>query len=110
MPDPKHILLRYASSLSGLKNTIEEHQRVLREHGAVWFGKMGRPFGAATIKIVHRQIEAREPSFLFLAVKPGRDFDAHRGEISQMVLKLPPGEQQLVPDYYGATPSSQPSP
>lgn len=99
-PTGRHILLRYAQSLSGLEDTISEHQAVLAREGAVFFGKVGRPFGKATIDAIEQQSATGEDAFLFLAARTGQEFVVHRAVIDLMCSHLPPTGRGLVPDYY----------
>ncbi len=99
----KHILLRYAQSLSGLEDTISEHQAILERSGQVWFGKVGRPFGQQTIKAVAQQSDAGINTYLYLAANAQPEFVVHRANIGRMTLDLPDEERALVPDYYSTT-------
>lgn len=96
---PIHIALRYGRSQTGMQDPVGAHQAVIREEGAVWFGKLGKAIGADTISKINAQAPS-EPTYLFLAARAGRELHTHRGAIEQMTSELPSGERALVPEYY----------
>lgn len=100
MPNPPlHIVLRYGRAFGGLDEMVEAHSKLIGDHGAVWFGKIGRPFGRPTIEALVEQA-SEAPTFLFLAARLGPTLIVHRGQIDVMQLDRPDSEPDLVPDYY----------
>lgn len=63
---PIHFLLRYSDNLRQV-DTIGEHRRVISERGYVWLGKFGVGAAADKLERARRQIEAQQPTFVFLA-------------------------------------------
>ena len=97
--DVVHLLVRYRNSDV---DTIEEHVRVLKAHGRVWFGKIGKPVGEPSLDRLRRQIDAGVPTFLFMTsrVDGGRGLRVHRGQVSAISSGGDPPPNRLVPDYY----------
>lgn len=97
---PTHLLIRFSDRLLENKGTIEEHQKVIDEAGAVWFGKMGQPISQNAIDKLNKQVEEGIPTFIYLVKGNRRKPNAY---ISNLVLAsktIPEEEKDLIPPYY----------
>jgi hypothetical protein len=96
-----HLIVKYGNQLAKGRNTISEHRHVLREHGAVWFGKIGPGIGKRTIEAMIKQINGGKPAYLFLFQRSGLEhFNIHRGKIVTIAEIRPRDEELLIPAYY----------
>jgi hypothetical protein len=101
-PEVVHLLVRYRDPAPGI-DTIREHEKLLAEHGAVWFGKFGKAVGAGSIDLMRDQVRARVPTFLYLTTRRDKgQLEVHRGHVDQLTGDtLPPAEEgSLIPTYY----------
>lgn len=98
--DTIHVVMRFADGFMSSVDTVAEHQAVIKEHGAVWIGKLGKPLGEKSIERANRQCEDGVPTYLLLVQKAGRDYEACRGNVIAMARELPQGQKKLVPKYY----------
>ena len=98
--DGIHVVMRFADGFIASVDTVAEHRAVIKEHGAVWIGKLGRPLGGKSIERVNMQCENGVPTYLLLVQKVGRDYEACRGSVIAMARELPRGQKKLVPKYY----------
>jgi hypothetical protein len=97
---PIHLLIRFSDRLLENKGTIEEHQKVIEQEGAVWFGKMGQPISQNAIDKLNMQVEEGIPTFIYLVKGNRKKPNAY---ISNLVLAsktIPEDEISLVPAYY----------
>ena len=97
---PIHLLLRFSNSLLKDKDTIDEHNQVVRQSGAVWFGKMGSPVSHNHIDLIIQQIEAGTPTYVYLVKGNRRKSTTYRSRLLAVSATLPAGENQFVPPYY----------
>ena len=97
---PVHVLMRFSDALNPNGNTIEIHQQMIAEKGAVWFGKAGKPLGYRHVARISRQCEEHVPTFLYLVQRIEGQYELHKGSVLQVVRSLPSSERQFVPDYY----------
>jgi hypothetical protein len=97
---PLHLLIRFSDRLLEKRSTIEEHQKVIEQEGAVWFGKMGQPIAQHAIDKLNKQVDDNIPTFIYLVKGNRRKPNAY---ISNLVLAsktVPEDEISLVPPYY----------
>lgn len=59
----KTISLRYTDKFATSNGTIEEHKRILKEKGFVWYGKMGAPISE---KVAQTILDNPLPRFLLI--------------------------------------------
>ena len=92
--------MRFSDSLCGGVDTIREHVSVIKQSGAVWFAKMGRPLAGYKIDLLSDQIRRGIPTFLFLVQKKGRDYIWAQGTLCAISRSVPARQQALTPTYY----------
>lgn len=95
-----HLLLRFSDTLLKTGDTIEAHNHVVGQHGAVWFGKMGSPVSQGYIDILNKQIEEGIPTFVYLVKGNRRKSVAYRAKAIRATKSLPDSEKSLIPPYY----------
>lgn len=93
-----HILIRYGEQLAPQEGTIKAHQDVIKQKGYVWLGKFGKKVGDNMFQIVKKQIDSREPAYLFLVKYVGGHYIVHAGFLTDVSFK--PSEPEFVPSYY----------
>jgi hypothetical protein len=98
---PIHLAMRFSDRPHGVTNVIDRHRRTLDEHGAVWLGKFGTPFGSQRLERVTRQVEGEVPTYLLLVTREG-GLRVHTGDIVAVSFAVPPAERRLIPTYYTA--------
>lgn len=74
------------------------HKQVIKEHGAVWLGKMGKTLGGKHILTMDKQRAEGIPTFLYLVQRVGSKYEVFRGTTLEIKKGLP--ERELVPKYY----------
>jgi len=97
---PIHLLIRFSDRLLENRETISEHQKVIEQNGAVWFGKMGQPISQNAIDKLNKQVEENIPTFIYL-VKGNRKLPT--AFICNLILaakNIPEEEMNLIPTYY----------
>jgi hypothetical protein len=97
---PIHIMLRFSDAFLREGNTIPLHQSVLKERGAVWYGKTGKPLARRHVTRINAQCEAGVPTFLYLVQRVGGNYELHKGVVEAMSRDYPKLESSLVPEYY----------
>jgi len=95
-----HLVIRFSDALFGGVKTIEVHQEVIVEQGAVWLAKVGKPLGQQRIAKLNRQVETGVQTLLFLVQRKGHTYIWAKGHIAFVQRDLPESEMQLVPTYY----------
>lgn len=98
--EPIHILMRFSDKLHSVEDTIQAHSEVIKQHGAVWIGKLGKPLSHLHIKQINEQCLKGIPSYLYLVQNLGGRYGAYRGTVVEMSRTLPEAEEYLVPVYY----------
>lgn len=97
---PVGVILRYSDHmLDSSTSTVEEHNKILRKEGKVWFGKFGKGFSAGLITALNQP----GLELTFIAVRPKkrtkddtqRTFGAH---CLRCQTERPPAK--LIPSYY----------
>lgn len=96
----RHLVMRFADSLCEGIDTIEEHKQVIRQHGSVWLGKLGRPLSAHKINQLNRQINAKHATFLYLVQKRGGRYTWTQATLVGIDTSLPAGSRVKTPVYY----------
>lgn len=94
-----HILQRWSYDRD--PDTIQKHQKVAEEHGAVWWGRLGDPEGRAAIgkprlKELQAQVDAGTPTYVFLH----RTGEVWRTRLVEIRTDRPTDELELIPEYY----------
>ena len=97
---PIHLLVRFSDSLLKDRDTIEQHNRVVEQQGAVWFGKMGSPVSQHHIDRLNEQSQAGTPTFVYLVKGNRRKSTAYRANLVLATRDFPEDEQALIPPYY----------
>ena len=100
-PNTTHVLMRFADAFLSIEDTIEEHDAVIKKHGAVWMGKIGKPLGKQHILRIQTQVTAHIPSHLYLVQRLKGKYLASRGTIVNVSVTPPSKkEKDLIPTYY----------
>ena len=97
---PVHLLIRFSNSLLKTGDTIDEHNKVVEQKGAVWFGKMGSTVSQKHIDVLNEQIEKGVPTYLYLVKGNRRKSTFYKAELIYASKSLPDEEKDLVPTYY----------
>jgi len=94
--EPIGLVIRYADNLmAGQSDTIEEHNKVLDEHGKVFVGKIGKFIGQKAIAICN---DEQKSKYLLLVKKSKGGYAFYKAKIvSGQTAKPPLG---LIPEYY----------
>ncbi len=82
------------------KRTIEEHQKVIEQEGAVWFGKMGQPISQNAIDKLNKQVEDNIPTYIYLVKGNRRKPKAYVSDLVVASKTIPEEEMCLIPPYY----------
>ena len=62
---PMHILLRYSDRMRGV-DTLEEHKKLLRSKGYVWWGKFGQGVSREIVGRLQSQVDGGVTTYLYL--------------------------------------------
>ena len=100
--DTIHLVMRFADGFmaSSIVSTVAEHQAVIMQHGAVWYGKVGKTLASHIIGAIHEQLAAGIPTYAILVQKVGSEYEGFQGTIAEVAKTLPRGAKKLVPPYY----------
>ena len=94
-----HLIVKYGNQMARGLDTIDEHRRVLKKEGAVWFGKLGRGIKLSTIAIIKKQVYLGRPAYLFLFQRSVAT-NIHRCRIVSIEHRKPAAEDEMIPQYY----------
>ena len=83
----------------GVGNVVAEHNNLVKEHGAVWFGKLGSPLSVMRVNWLNKQIEQNIPTFLYLVKGNRKKSTAYRAKLL-FVSRDFPKDKSLIPVYY----------
>ena len=97
---PIHLLIRFSDRLLDKRSTIEEHQKVIDEAGAVWFGKMGQPISQSAIDTLNKQVKENIPTFIYLVKGNRRKPKAYKSNLVLASKTIPEEEMGFFPPYY----------
>jgi len=95
-----HLLVRFSDSLLRDRDTISEHNHVIKREGAVWFGKMGATVAQRHIDVLNNQVQEGVPTFVYLVKGNRRKSTIYRGSLAVASKSLPKEEKHLIPTYY----------
>lgn len=96
----QHLVMRFADSLFGGVDTVEEHHKVIRARGFVWMAKMGRSLASAKIEILRHQAEVGTPTYLYLVQRKMSAYSWVRGRLADIAARLPSTATKAIPSYY----------
>jgi len=96
---PIHLAVRFSDTLFGIGNVVTRHNKIVEQHGSVYFGKMGQPISQLKVDKLNQQIEKRIPTFLYLVKGNRKKSTAYRAPLLHVQKELP-SEQNLIPSYY----------
>ena len=97
---PTHLLIRFSDRLLEKRRTIEEHQKVIENEGAVWFGKMGQPIAQNSIDKLNKQIDDNIPTYIYLVKGNRRKPSAFISDLIIASKTIPEEEMDLISSYY----------
>lgn len=100
-----HIALRFSDAMFDVGDVLAQHQAVLDEHGAVWFGKFGKALADANIRQINQQVQEGVPTFLYLIQRvqlpnKRRGYEVYKARVVTMESEAPAVDDPLVPSYY----------
>lgn len=99
-----HLVLRapYSVRIGGKSyKLIEEHNRVVEEHGQALLAKFGVLPGHSRLERLRKQVKVGNETRVFLAFKRGGKFCGFSARIADLFEEEPPSElQRLIPVYY----------
>ena len=99
-PEPIHILMRFSDKLGAIEDTVEAHSIMIKKHGAVWFGKMGKTLSRQNIERLNKQCEQGTPTHLYLVQKTANRYEIYRGVILAVRRETPIKDRKIIPPYY----------
>jgi len=97
---PIHLLIRFSDNLFAVGDAIGRHQKVIRERGYVWFGKLGTPIGQKAIDGFNAQIEQGTPTNLYLVKGNRKQSTFYKAKIISLSNEIPKKEKDVIPSYY----------
>jgi hypothetical protein len=80
-------------------DVVIEHNAIVSQHGAVWFGKLGNPLSRARVALLSEQLEQNTPTFLYLIKGNRKKSTAYRANLLAISRDFPK-EKNLIPAYY----------
>lgn len=93
-----HVVLKYGEHIAPPPGTILLHAQVLKEHGAVWLGKWGRPMGQPFIRTMRCQISDASPTYVFLIKSFSSSYIVHACTIAEIARQVT--DKTMIPAYY----------
>ena len=96
----QHLVVRFSDSLYKGIDTIQEHELVIKDKSAVWFGKIGRPLAERKIKLLNSQIHNNVPTYLFLVQRKESGYVWTQGILEKVTTELARNDRTLIPSYY----------
>ncbi len=99
MSNPYHLVVRFSDTMFGVGDMVVEHNKLARKHGAVWFGKLGKPLYLRRINLINKQIEQKIPTFLYLVKGNRKQSTAYQANLL-LVSRDYPKEKKMIPSYY----------
>lgn len=96
----QHLVVRFSDSLYEGIDTIQEHKLVIRDKGAVWFGKLGRPLAKRQIEILNGQIQKNIKTYLFLVQTKKANYIWTKAILDKVATELDKNDTTLIPSYY----------
>lgn len=96
----QHLVVRFSDSLYKGIDTIREHKLVIKDKGAVWFGKLGRPLAKRKIEILNGQIKKNIKTYLFLVQTKKAGYIWTKAILEKVVTELAKNDTTLIPSYY----------
>ena len=96
----QHLVVRFSDSLFKGIGTIREHKLVIKDKGAVWFGKLGRPLAKRKIEILNGQIKKNIRTYLFLVQTKKTGYIWTKAILEKVATELVKKDTTLIPSYY----------
>lgn len=94
-----NLLIRFSDINGPIDGTINEHLKVIKNNGFVWFGKFGRRIGIDIIDLINSQINKGVDSYLFLVGTKNADY-VFISKILAIVRSSDKINKIGVPQYY----------
>lgn len=95
-----HLLAKFSDQLGFTSDTIAEHNKVIKDKGAVWFGKLGRRLGKEPLECLNQQCAHGIPTYLYLVQRREGTFQVFRGNVLEMTYTSGLHSRHLIPAYY----------
>ena len=99
MSNPFHLVVRFSDTLFGVGDVVAEHNEIVSQHGAVWFGKLGSTIAEKRVSMLNKQIEQNIPAFLYLVKGNRKKSTAYRADLLAISRDFPK-EKKQIPTYY----------
>jgi hypothetical protein len=99
MNNPYHLVIRFSDTMFGVGDVVAEHNNLVKENGAVWFGKLGRPVSQARVNLLNKQLAQNTPTLLYLVKGNRKKYSAYRANLL-FVSREFPKDKALIPSYY----------
>lgn len=96
---PLHLVVRFSDTMFSVGDVVAEHNNLVDQHGAVWFGKLGSPFSLDRIDLLNKQVEQDIPTFLYLVKGNRKKSTAYCANLL-FVTRDFPKDKALIPVYY----------
>lgn len=97
---PLHLVIRFSDTMFGVGGVVAQHNQVVDQHGAAWFGKLGSTLAQSRIDWLNKQIEQGIPTFLYLVKGNRRKSTLYKAGILAVSRDFPKTEDLLIPPYY----------
>ena len=97
---PLHLVIRFSDTLFDVGDVISNHNDVVDQHGAVWFGKLGGTLSLSRIEWLNKQIAQNIPTFGYFIKGNRRKSTPYKANILSISRDFPKKEKALIPPYY----------
>ena len=94
-----HIAIRLSDQTYNLPSTMMRHNLISCRQDAVWLGKPDRALTPGLVETLNEQIQAGNPTYLFIIGPEGSNTPSYRAAMQRVSLKSPP-EKELIPGFY----------
>ena len=96
---PLHLVVRFSDTMFGVGDVVAEHNELVNQYGAVWFGKLGSPLSQVRVDLLNKQIDQKVPTFLYLVKGNRKKSTAYCANL-MFVTRDFPKDKALIPIYY----------
>lgn len=97
---PLHLVIRFSDTMFDVGDVVANHNEVVDQHGAVWFGKLGGTLSFSRIELLNKQIEKKIPTFIYLVKGNRKKSTPYKADILSLSRDFPKKEKALIPTYY----------
>lgn len=97
---PLHLVIRFSDTMFEVGDVVSLHNKVVDEHGAVWFGKLGGTLSISRIEWLNKQIAQKIQTYIYLVKGNRKKSTPYKAEIVAVSRDFPKKEKALIPPYY----------